>query len=75
MKKTLALVLALVMLLAMGSFASAEEPAYNPDAIIYQSTSDDPTHLDPALCYDGQSTGITGQVFSGTKIVPPEVSA
>jgi len=64
MKKTLALVLALVMLLAMGSFASAEEPAYNPDAIIYQSTSDDPTHLDPALCSDGQSTGITGQVFS-----------
>lgn len=63
MKKLLALALALAMLLSIGSFAFAEE-AYNPDAIYMVSSTDDPTHMDPILCSDGQSTIITGLVYS-----------
>ena len=64
MRKTLALILSLMlMLLSFGSVASAEAAA-NPDAIIYLTTTADPTHLDPALCSDGQSTIVTGLVYS-----------
>ena len=64
MKKTLALILALMMMLISCSVAMAEDENYDPDAIIYGATSDDFSHLDCALCSDGQSTGITGQVYS-----------
>ena len=65
MKKFLSLVTALVMLAAMAAMpALAEEAAYNPDAIIYIYSTDDPTHLDPALATDGQSTVVTGLLFN-----------
>ena len=63
MKKILALALALALLLTMGCTAFADLE-WDPDAIYFQSSTDDPTHMDPALCTDGQSTTITGLVFS-----------
>ncbi|MDR2656881.1 MAG: ABC transporter substrate-binding protein, partial [Oscillospiraceae bacterium] len=65
MKKWLSLLTALIMLAAMSAMpALAEEPAYNPDAMIYVYSTDDPTHLDPALATDGQSTVVTGLLFN-----------
>jgi len=63
MKKILAFALALAMLLSFGSFAMAEELDYNPDAWYYVSSTDDPTHMDPYLCSDGQSTIVTGLIY------------
>ncbi|MDR0396454.1 MAG: ABC transporter substrate-binding protein [Oscillospiraceae bacterium] len=66
MKKNLALLTALVILSAVALTvpAMAEAPAYNPDAIIYIYSTDDPTHLDPSLATDGQSTVVTGLLFN-----------
>lgn len=64
MKKTLSLLLVLAM--AIFSFAgmAAAEPVANPDAIVYLTNTDDPTHLDPALASDDQSTIVTGSLYS-----------
>lgn len=64
MRKTLALILAVLMVFGLSGVVSAEEEAYNPDAIIYETSTDDPTHLDPALATDGQSTVVTQLLYS-----------
>ena len=51
------------MVLSCFAGASAEE-ADNPDAILYLTCTNDPTHLDPALATDGQSTILTGSLYS-----------
>ena len=63
MKKLLTALLACLMVLSCFAGASAEE-AYNPDAILYLTCTNDPTHLDPALATDGQSTILTGSLYS-----------
>ncbi len=64
MRKTLALLLVLMLTLLSFGVASAEEVQANPDAIIYLTSTADPTHLDPALANDGQSTIVTGSLYS-----------
>jgi peptide/nickel transport system substrate-binding protein len=64
MRKFLALLTGLVLALGMIVPAAVAEEAYDPDAIIYLSSTADPTHLDPALATDGQSTVVTGLLFS-----------
>lgn len=63
MEKLLTVLLACLMVLSCFAGASAEE-AYNPDAILYLTCTNDPTHLDPALATDGQSTILTGSLYS-----------
>lgn len=64
MRKYLALLTGFVLVLCMLVPAATAEAAYDPDAIIYVSSTADPTHLDPALCSDGQSTVVTALLFS-----------
>ena len=65
MKKYLSILLALVLALAcFGGAAIAEEPAYDPDAIVILTNTDDPPHLDPALSESDQSTILTGSLYS-----------
>lgn len=64
MRKTLSLILAVLMVFGLSGVVCAEEPAYNPDAIIYETSTADPTHLDPALATDGQSTVVTQLLYS-----------
>jgi len=64
MRKFLGILLAAALCLSLALSAAAEAPAYNPDAILYIYSTDDPTHLDPAICSDGQSTVVTGLIYS-----------
>jgi len=64
MRKTLGILTVLALLATMCAVpAFAGDAAYNPDAIICIYSTDDPTHLDPALATDGQSTVVTGLLF------------
>ena len=64
MRKFLALLLGMMLTMSLIVPAVSAEAAYNPDAIIYCSSTADPTHLDPALATDGQSTIVTGLIYS-----------
>ena len=64
MKKFLSALLSLVLVACCFAGMAVAETAYNPDAIVYLTNTDDPNHLDPALATDDQSTIVTGSLYS-----------
>ena len=64
MKRTVSILLSLLLVLVCFSGVSVAETAYNPDAMIILTNTDDPTSLDPAIAQDDQSTIVTGSLYS-----------
>ena len=64
MKRFLSALLSLMLVACCFAGMAVAETAYNPDAIVYLTNTDDPNHLDPALATDDQSTIVTGSLYS-----------